>query len=242
VIGRGTSAGHQAPVYEEIIDDLLVVLGQSGALAVPVTPTPWDAFVSLSDLIHTRFVIPSTTFTPVMRRLVFALGCATHPKHLVGVGTYVAYTFGWLLRDGSNEASGPHLERAVGFDIDPSANALARQNCQWLDHGQRVEFVDTDGRIGIAAVGRPIDLLYIDLDSPDGGKAAYRDVLEAALPHLSPGALILAHDSCVARFQDDIEHYHRLVRESAILVGPWNLAFDACGLSVAACRKGVSVD
>lgn len=239
--GRTTDS-RKTPSYEDIIDELLLVLGRAGALPVPVVPTPWDAFVLLSDLIHERFVIPSTTFTPVMRRLVFALGCVAHPSHLVGVGTYVAYTFGWLLRDRTNEASMPHLESAVGFDVDDQANVLARQNCSWLGHGQRVAFVDIDGCAGITADGRPIDLLYIDLDAPDCGKWGYRAVLEAALPHLNPGALILAHDPCVAKFRDDIEHYHRLVRESASLAGPWILGADECGLSVATRLKGASVD
>lgn len=232
--GKQTATGDAALTYEAIVDRILVLLGQAGALPNPIGLTPWDAFVRLSDLIHERFVVPSTTFTPIMRRLVFALGLAARPRHVVGVGTYVAYTFGWLLRDRADATCGPHIESAIGFDIDAEANLDARRNCTWLGHGKRVNFVDGDGCVGVATSKRSIDLLYIDLDTPETGKHAYGSVFKAALPHLNPGALILAHDACVERFQQDIEQYHRLVRESGMLLGPWSLPVDRCGLSVAA--------
>jgi predicted O-methyltransferase YrrM len=242
MIEERASTERTSLTYEAIVDDLLILLGRAGALPEPVEPTPWEAFVRLSELIHERFVVPWTTFTPVMRRLVFALGLAARARHVVGVGTYVAYTYAWLLRDGADERCVPHLESAIGFDVDAEANALARRNCACLGHGERVSFIDADGCVGVARGKEPIDLLYIDLDAPDAGKRAYRTVLEAALPRLREGALILAHDSCVEKFRCDIEQYHDLVRRSVMLSGPWNLPIDSCGLSVAVRRRVNPID
>ena len=61
-------------------------------------------------------------------------------------------------------------------------------------------------------------------------------MLEAAIPRLRPGALILAHDPCVPVFQQDFADYDRFVTGSGLFWGPWVLRVDSCGLSVAVVR------
>lgn len=220
--------------YEEIVDRILDLLRREGALPADCVSTPWDAFVKLSDLIHESYEVPSTTFTPIMRRLLFALGFGARPRTVVGIGTYVGYTFSWLLRDRGDHESSPFCDAAIGIDVDAVANSLARRNCAAIGHGGRLTFLDGDGLTLITKLKDPIGLLYLDLDDPITGKAGYRQAIEAASPLLSPGGLVLAHDACVPRFAADFVAYHDYVRECGLFSDVWILPVDSCGLSVAA--------
>ena len=222
--------------YEEIVEDLLRLLRQAGALPSDGLAISWEAFLRLSTLVHEHFEIPSTTITPMMRRLLFALGCAARPGRLVGVGTYVGYSICWLLRDRTDPETGPFCYTALGVDVSASANDIARRNCARLGHGDRLSFVTGDGEAVVAGLESPIDLLYLDLDDPRSGKAAYSRVLASAIAHMRPGALVLAHDPCIARFAPDFKVYHDTVRRSGHFSGYWVLPVDACGLSVAVAR------
>jgi hypothetical protein len=224
--------------YEEIVDAIVDRLRRANAVPPAAGPTPWDAFVRLSDLIHDTYVVPGTTFTPMMRRLVFGLGHAARPANIVGVGTHVGYTFSWLLRNRTDEqpAAMGEWQTATGIDVNAEANTVARRNCSVLGHGDRLTFLDADGVEGVSQSREVIDLLYLDLDDPTRRKAPYRDVLEAAMPRLQPGALVLAHDPCVPVFERDFAHSDRFVTESGVFSGPWVLRVDPCGLSVAVVR------
>jgi|SRR5687767_554824 len=222
--------------YEDIIDGLLDLFRRADGLPAAVSPTPWESFLRLSDLIHNRYEIPSTSFTPIMRRLLFALGYASQARNIVGVGTYVGYTFSWLLRDRSDPEGAPYCEMAVGIDVDAGVNALARRNCDLLGHGQRLTFIDSDGEIAIANSDWMIDLLYLDLDDPATGKSGYERVLKAALDHLRSGAIVLAHDPCVPAFRKDFDSYNDLVSRCEMFSRSWVLPVDACGLAVAIVR------
>jgi predicted O-methyltransferase YrrM len=218
--------------YEEIVDRILERLASAGALRETNDERTWDSFGRTSAVIHHTFDIPPTAVTPMMRRLLFALGRAARPRTIAGVGTYVGYAFAWLLGDASDPAA-HRFDRAVGIDVDRVANEQARRNCDALGHADRLSFLDEDGAEALRRWEHgPIDILYLDLDDPVRGKRPYVDVLAAALPHLAPGALVLGHDPCVERFKDDIARYHEFVRASSLL-GPWVLGVDACGLSVA---------
>jgi hypothetical protein len=218
--------------YEQIVEHILQSLRAGGALPPGPDAIPWDAFLRLSDLIHMTFDVPSTTFTPIMRRFLFGLGLAASPGNIVGVGTYVGYTFSWLLRDRSAFDTAPFFEKALGIDVDANANGVARRNCAVLNHGERLTYIDGDGANSLAGLELPIDLLYLDLDDPLTGKIAYRDTLESALPHLRSGALVLAHDACVTKFAGAFAVYHNFIRQCDLFLGPWVFPVDSCGLSL----------
>lgn len=223
--------------YEGIVDHIVEQLRRVDVLRASSVPIPWESFLRLSKLIHETYCIPSTTFTPMMRRLLFALGFAAYPKKIIGVGTYVGYTFSWLLRNYLDSEAAPFFQEAVGIDTDPQANLLARRNCVVLGHGERLIFLDDDG---VSAIARneqsPIDLLYIDIDDPYTGKAAYRQVLEAASPFLKSRALVLAHDACVPKFEKDFKRFHSYIRDSGLFSNFCILPVDNCGLSIAVVR------
>lgn len=219
--------------YESIVEGLLANLHSAGILASPPSPASWDSFLRLSTLVHERFKVPATSFTPMMRRFLFALSRAAAPKSIAAVGTFVGYTLAWLLRDRADEESGPFIERAIAIDIDPEATATAAHNCAWLGHGVRLEFVAADGATTIGKLDRGIDLLYIDLDDQERGKAGYCDVVLAALGALLPGALVIAHDPCEPIFEADMKLYDALLRRLACFRGPIVLPIDPCGVSIA---------
>ncbi len=218
--------------YEEICDVVVGELAQSGYVPAGDLSVPWDAFLRLSDIVHQRFVIPSTTITPIMRRLLFALGWASRKRHLVGVGTFVGYAFAWLLRDRRDATGGPHLESGLAVDLDPAAVALSVNNCRVLSHGERLDLRVAEGASLLRSLGRPIDLLYIDVDDPIEGKQAYASILEAALPWLEPRALVLAHDPLVPQFLDAFAAYHNLVQSCGAFAATCTLPVDECGLVV----------
>lgn len=226
------NSAQPAATYEEVVELILEVLSEAGAVPRWNRRIPWDAFLRMSDLVHEHFSIPSTTFTPMMRRLLFALGYAAQPTSVVGVGTYVGYTFSWLVRHRDDPEAGQFPARAFGIDVDSEANAVARRNCARLGHRHRLSFLDADGTTALGRMHRPIDLLYIDVDDQVTRKAGYVPVLEAALPLLAPGALVVAHDICVPAFADDFERYHDFVRRSPHFRQYWLLPIDPCGVSV----------
>lgn len=218
---------------EMLVDSYLGFLCANGALPSPLPPTPWASFHPLRSLVHGSFEVPWTTYTAAMERMTFGIACALRPRSLVGVGTFVGYTFAWQLRDRRDATSGPHFRMALGIDIDARANVVARKNCTHLGHGERLRFVDGDGVDVIDAITEEIDVLYLDLDLPGSGKSKYLEVLRRAVPRLSNGALVLAHDSLVPKFEADMAAYHDFIAEHQELLGPWILPVDDCGLSVA---------
>ena len=222
--------------YEEIVECIVSFLTKVAGLEKSQSSIPWNAFLRLSDLIHSQFGIPFTTFTPIMRRLLFGIGYASHPGTIIGVGTYVGYTFSWLLRTRTDDEAPACFTTALGIDTDKGANGVARQNCEILGHGSRLRYLDAEGSAWIRASNMPIDLLYLDLDDPVTGKSGYESVLEGSLPYLRSGALVIAHDACVKAFDQDFTRYHNAIRNSGRFRGPWVFPVDACGLSVAKVR------
>lgn len=217
------------PTYEGIVDRILdLVYGPLGPESGRVA-TPWDDFLTLSKRIHNHYEIPSTTMTPIMRRLLFGIGWASAAQSVVGVGTFVGYAFSWLI--GLRQPSGS-LRWSVGFDVDGRANVLARRNTRVLNHGKRLQFVTTDGVGGLATIAAPLDLVYLDLDDPRQGKSAYQEVLCVAARKLRTGGLILAHDPCVPKFRRDFQAYHRCAAELGLFADPIVFPVDTCGLSL----------
>lgn len=216
--------------HEELVDRLV----QGLATRVPLSSARscrWGDFGEYSRLVHTSFEVPSTTVSPVMRRLLFALGHASAGT-LVGVGTYVGYGFAWLV---GGMWSASSLTVAVGIDIDIDANAIARRNFASLPFADRVHFVDGPGE-EIDHSDEPVDVLFLDLDDSVTGKSGYTDILEKAAHRLSPGALVVAHDPCVERFAADFIRFHAAIGSSPMLEGPWILPVDSCGITLAVRR------
>lgn len=204
----------------------------AGAGLLPPAAFPGSAFHELRARVHDAFEVPETSITPMMARTLFAVAAALRPRMVVGIGTYAGNALVWL--------AGPTLCRpplqdagaAVGCDIDAGATALARANFARLDPAGPVELVQADGHDLLAASTEPIDLLYLDADRPGDRKGVYRSLLEAALPRLRPGAVVLAHDACLPLFAEALRPYLALVRDRASFRASLALAVDDCGVEL----------
>ncbi len=212
----------------------LQLLLRQGILNKPLKAVPWDVYRRLEAKVHAHFVVPGTTLTRQAAHLLFAIAYQLQAGVIVGAGTYVGYCFSWLLRDALDADAGRPPCFAIGFDVDKAANRQARSNCQVLGHEHKLIFKTCDAFVGIQSLKRKIQLLYIDVDSPEDGKRKYRTILEAALPHLAPGAVIIAHDPCVALFKDDFEAFHSFIRSQPSLTAPLILPVDECGMTITA--------
>lgn len=194
------------------------------------SPLDWDQFVELSGRISS-FNVPSTTFTPEMCGLIWALSRLLAPEVTVGLGTHVGYTFAWLA---GNSEGASASSRFYAVDVDSGASALAEQNLRNLGFGPRLEVVCEDGHRFLRRIDKPIDLLYIDVDHPTQGKRAYASLLQNAMNQLSSGGVVLAHDPCVPKFKRDLKPFFDLIESSDRLADPWILRIDPCGLAVIA--------
>lgn len=197
-------------------------------------PIDWQNYQILSERISSHFTVPSTSCSALMRQLFFALGYSYNPNRVVAVGTFVGFCISWLLGIQENSR---RLEQADLIDIDLQANIIARENCSILGFGERIKVLDGSGEDITQTWREAVQLLYLDLDDPNMGKIGYRTVLNNVFAMLSPEALIVAHDPCVARFRDDFRKYHDYIVQTEAFHGPWVFPIDACGVSIAVRRS-----
>jgi predicted O-methyltransferase YrrM len=210
------------------IDQLLRLIAPRLNLS---SSSDWIAFEAQSNLVSSHFKVPHTTCTTVMSKLLFGLGSAVNPHVAVGVGTFVGYCFAWLLG-----VSGPrkNLQEVHLIERDDKSNRMARDNLKSLGYGSKLWFHTGEGEnFSLSQVSRRgIDLLFIDIDHPESGKALYTDILDRFTPSLNPGSIVIAHDPCVPKFQSDFRRFHDYVRHSGYYAGPWIIPIDANGISI----------
>lgn len=215
---------------DEAVSRLVERLAAAGVLPDGVFPA--EEFHELRARVHTAFEVPETSITPMMARTLFAVAASVRPHTVVGVGTYAGNGLVWL--------AGPMLCRpawqdagtVVGCDVDAPATVLARANFARLDPGAPVELLCADGHDVLAASSAPIDLLFLDADRPGDRKAIYRSLLEAALPRLRPGAVVLAHDAVLPLFAEALRPYLAFVRDPGVFRTSLALAVDDCGVEL----------
>ena len=214
--------------YEEIIEYILKNMQDDLGYVNPLN-IDWKKFVLLSNTVHDSFIIPSTTITPIMRRFLFALGEFFNPKNIAGAGTYVGYGIIWLL--GLPKDSRRKLKNLTCWDVDAEANLIAEKNL-FLHNGITKKIITENAISGLLSQYAKLDLLYIDIDSPDHGKRNYIDVLKAAIPNLNQGSIIMAHDPCVKKFDNDFKLYHSFIESSGLFSNHWIFPIDYCGVSI----------
>lgn len=193
----------------------------------------WPAFRDLRSKISDQFTVEWTTLSLTMCRLLYAIACCGQPRSIVVLGSHVGFAAAWLIRDRTDSRCGEPVEHFDGIDPDRAANRIARMNCAALGHRDHMTIHDTTGQHYLAAPVGGIDMLLIDIDDPVTRKQAYRGLLDLAAPHLRPSALVLAHDTLVPRFAEDMEAFHQWIDDDPMFDGPWVLPVDDCGLTVA---------
>ena len=190
-----------------------------------------EAFAAHRRAVAERFDIPWTAITPRMQRLLYAVNAIHRPARMIAAGVFCGNTF----FSNAGAAVGPgacyRAEDLVGIEIQPDQAERAERNVRSLDPTGPARVVTADAVAFVRDYDEAIDLLYLDADGgPEGDKGIYYDILQAARPRLSDGALVLAHNS--VNCADRLAHYLAWVRDSANATASVNLVLDIEGLEV----------
>ena len=216
---------------EELAVKVLCHLSEAGFFPAPVAGAA-DTFEQLDRVVRGGFHVPHTTMTALARRVLFGIVTAVQPATAMVLGCFVGYAAVWLF--------GPALlpdplfrpRRLIACDIFPPAIEQARENFSVFEAGSSVDWRVQDAASLLEHYSGTIDLLYIDVDSDDAGKTAYADLLGRAVPHLTPGALVLAHDVTHPYYREDVQPYLDAVRDRSVFRKTATLGIDPCGLEV----------
>jgi predicted O-methyltransferase YrrM len=200
----------------------------------------WSEFHSLRDRLYETFDVPDTTLTPLAARVLYGLAAIHRPGHVAVLGSYA----GNLMAFTTGPVCGPFASypgTALGLDTDAAAIELARANFRRAGYtGARVacgDAFEAAEHVGSA----PVDLLLVDIDVPGARKSGYLRLVQAWLPYLAPGALIIAHDIAHPKFTWDLRCYRDFVLECGAEQST-SLPTDECGLEVTSWRGQIQGD
>lgn len=215
-----------------IVNEALLVLQAEGIISH--ANYPQDLFLAHRAAVAEHFEIPWTAITPRMQRVLYAINAIHQPARTVAAGVFCGNTF----FSNAGAAAGPGAcyiaEDLVGVEIKPEEAERAERNVRKLDPSGVARVVAADAVDVVRDYNEQIDLLYLDADGgPERGKGVYLDILQEALAKLSPGAIVLAHNSinCAER----LKYYLDFVRDEANFSRSVNLKIDGEGLEVS-CR------
>ena len=194
-------------VADELANRVLRRAVEAGLL--PDRPLPdWGRFRAFRTLVRDAFVVPDSSITPLMARVLYGVAHLARPRRILGVGTYCGNALVWL----SGPGFGPHAvyrgQRAVGVDIDPAATRTAQANFARIGSDARVTLRCLDGH---RAGDGGFDLLLLDADDPVRRKAVDLSLLAALYPRLEPGGLLLAPSISLPILVPHLAPYRRAV-------------------------------
>ncbi len=219
------------PVRREVlvVEQALRSLRQAGIL--PHIIYDREKMLAHRQAVRELFEIPWTAITPRLQRLLYAINAIHQPANLLAAGIFCGNTF----ISNAGAAIGPgscyRANRLVGVEIKPEEAERAARNVARIDTLGEAQILAADAVQVARDWEGPIDLLYLDADGQ--GKRVYLDILEAAYPKLSPGALILAHNSINAA--ERLSEYLAFVRDESKCQASVNIMIDGEGLEVS-CR------
>lgn len=219
-------------VEDALTASVLGKLGAAGFLPEPHTEFDPAAYRALDDRVRAAFEVPHTTMTSLTRRVLFGLAAAHQPSTVLVLGCFVGYAAVWVFGPALPPAPLYPAARLTACDVFPPAVDGARANFAALGAGAAVDVVLSDAADLLAGLDGSIDMLFLDVDSPDEGKRAYAPLLAAARPLLAPGALVLAHDVTHPYYLDDVAPYRAMTRDKTLFRRTALLELDPCGLEV----------
>jgi predicted O-methyltransferase YrrM len=213
----------------KLVEACLQLLGRSGLLSDMTLD--WAPFETALSNFRREMTIDQSAITTRMARLLYALSATKRPRRLLVVGSYQAAALAWLAL-GAPEAA------AIGVDINPAANEVARANLQRAGLFNTV-VLQRDGHNVGELLGGPIDLLLLDAEAEVDGRASkliYSSLISSLEPHLARNALVLAHDACWPTFESDFTVFRRRLLDCGSFHVPMTLPIDRFGLMVT--RRG----
>jgi predicted O-methyltransferase YrrM len=217
---------------DRIVEELLTRLAAAEFLPDDRSAFLVEPYRDLDQRVRAAFHVPHTTMTPLARRLLFGIAVARRPRRVVVLGSFVGYAAVWLFGPALSCYRLFPVDRLLACDIFEPAVLMARENFAGLPGGDQVQVVHSDAADWLAADEKPIDLLYLDVDSVERGKRDYIPLLEAALPKLTPGSLVLAHDVTHPDYIDHLNDYRALVADRSKFRRSATIEVDPCGLEV----------
>lgn len=217
----------EAGKLEQVVDAVVARMIAQG-LNVASDKVEWELYESFASNIHRSFEIPSTTITPIMRRLLFALGSLARPRTVLSLGSYVGYCTVWL----AGKSSAPRQVKLMGVDIDRKSCALFDENFSRLAAPDltAISMCEKAEKV-VERLGAAADVIFIDVDDPVSGKSDYPNLFEVAARTAQPHALILMHDSAVPKFRDVFDEVRRLSRSIPSAFNA-DLPIDDCGVLI----------
>ncbi len=191
-----------------------------------------NRFDAFRKEVKEKFTIPGTSITPNMEQLLYMLSTLKRPQRAIGLGTYYGYALIWAIGAscGMQQAYSPKVVYAI--DIDSEATEGARNNFAQLDNTDHVKFITEDGLKTVANIEGPLDYIYLDVDSREMGKEIYFELLEQLYDKLEIGGWVLAHDTCVPPFADQLAGYLAFVRDQENFSQSISFDIDPFGLEL----------
>lgn len=217
-----------------VADELATTILRGGIRQglLPDGPLPdWGRYKIFRQRIRSTFIVPQTSVTPLMARILYGIAALTRPERVLCIGSYLGNALVWLAGPGFGPDPLYRGALALGVDIDRTALGLAAENFARAGMAGRVECRCMDG-LDVPRLGHRFGLILLDADDPDSRKGIYYPLLDAVYPVLPAGGLVLAHDIAVPRFREQLGRYRELVRDPARFAGSTSLEIDACGLEV----------
>lgn len=213
-----------------VVDRALAALVEAGV--IPHAHYDLERFAAHRAAVRATFEIPWTAISPRVERLIWALNAITRPRRMIAAGVFCGFTF--ICNAGAAVGPGAtyRAEELLGVEIKPEEAERAERNVRQIDPGGVARVIAADAIEVAAGYEQPIDLLYLDAAGGDAGKGIYLDILRAAYSRLSPGALVLAHNS--VNSAERLAEYLAFVRDPAHMAASVNVILDNQGLEVSA--------
>jgi predicted O-methyltransferase YrrM len=210
-----------------VVDRLLALLTDEGVL----DHSSYDHAKMLAHRAAVRqsFEMPWTAITPRMQRALYAINAIARPTNMIAAGVFCGNTF----ISNAGAAVGPGAsytaDNLIGVEIRAEEAERAERNVRTIDPTGVARVVAADAIDVVAGFEHEIDLLYLDADGDGGrGKGIYLEILHACLDKLSPGALVLAHNS--ENQAERLSEYLAFVRDPAEFRASVNIVVDIEGL------------
>ena len=215
----------------ETIRSILAWLKQKGIVPEGATYDE-KAFDELRQEVKGQFVIPGTSVTPVMERLLYMLSSVRRPRRVIGLGTYCGYALVWAIGPSCGSGREYEAEKVYGIDIDAEATERAKENLGKLAYTDHIELIAEDGLGAVERLKGPFDYVFLDVESKELGKGLYLGLLKKIYGKVEEGGWVLAHDTVVPPFAEQLEAYLAYVRDGENFKESISFDVDAYGLEL----------
>lgn len=148
------------------------------------TDPPGALFEELREVTYAKTSSPQMQVGPIEGAFLKMLVQLSGARRVLEIGMFTGYS-GLKMAEGL-----PEDGELITCDIDPAAEAIARQFHQRSPHGKKITVRMGPALETIATLRGPLDLVFIDAD-----KERYSAYFDAVLPLVRPGGLIVADNA-----------------------------------------------